>query len=279
VFATRQGVVKKTEFLAYNTPIKADGIIAIKIRDDDELVAVRRTSGDDEILMISKAGLAVRFHEDDVRSMGRDTSGVRGMTIEGKGNAVLAMDVARDEQEVLVVTEGGFGKRTPVAEYRLTSRGAKGVQTIKFSEKRGGLAAALVVRPHESLVLISANGMVQRTRVEPIRQTGRPAQGVKVMNIREDDQVSAVALIVEDTADEDDIGAVVAEEGPISLDATGGSAEAGPSTDVEEHAPDPEAMLSPDAARAAEASLDGGGETEPDEVDLDDVDGPPTPDA
>src|SRR3712207_4791820 len=98
VFATRQGVVKKTEFLAYNTPIKADGIIAIKIRDDDELVAVRRTSGDDEILMISKAGLAVRFHEEDARPMGRDTSGVRGMNITGEGNAVLAMDVARDEQ-------------------------------------------------------------------------------------------------------------------------------------------------------------------------------------
>ena len=278
-----KGVVKKTKFLAYNTPIKADGIIAIKIRDDDELVAVRRTSGDDEILMISKAGLAVRFHEDDVRAMGRDTSGVRGMNITGKDNAVLAMDVARDEQEVLVVTEGGFGKRTPVSEYRLTSRGAKGVQTIKFSEKRGGLAAALVVRPHESLVLISAEGMVQRTGVEGIRQTGRPAQGVKVMNIRgEDDRVSAVALVVESEADEDaPLGDIVAEEGPISLDASGGGAEAGPSPDdvPEGDVPDPEAMLSEDAARAADPSRDGGGDVEPGEVDLDDVDGPPTPDS
>ena len=280
IFATRKGVVKKTEFLAYNTPIKADGIIAIKIRDDDELVAVRRTSGDDEILMISKAGLAVRFREDDVRAMGRDTSGVRGMNITGKDNAVLAMDVARDEQEVLVVTEGGFGKRTPVAEYRLTSRGTKGVQTIKFSEKRGGLAAALVVRPHEALILISAEGMVQRTGVEGIRQTGRSAQGVKVMNIRDDDRVSAVALVVESEADGDaPLGEVVAEEGPISIGADGGSAEAGPSAEVEEHAPAPEEMLSSDAARAAEAALDGGGDVEPDEVDIDDVDGPPTPEA
>ncbi|HEV2061874.1 MAG TPA: DNA gyrase C-terminal beta-propeller domain-containing protein, partial [Solirubrobacteraceae bacterium] len=278
IFATRQGIVKKTEFLAYNTPIKADGIIAIKIRDDDELVAVRRTSGDDEILMISKAGLAVRFREDDVRAMGRDTSGVRGMNITGKDNAVLAMDVARDEQEVLVVTEGGFGKRTPVSEYRLTSRGTKGVQTIKFSEKRGGLAAALVVRPHEALVLISAEGMVQRTGVEGIRQTGRSAQGVKVMNIRDEDRVSAVALVVESEADADaPLGEVVAGEGPISIAADGGAAEAGPSAEVEEHAPAPEEALSPDAARAAEASLDGGGDVEPDEVDLDDVDGPPTP--
>src|SRR5205085_2000901 len=120
------------------------------------------------------------FHEDDVRSMGRDTSGVRGMNIDGSsGNAVLAMDVARDEQDLLVVTVGGYGKRTEVGEYRLTSRGAKGVKTITFSEQRGGLAAALVVREHESLVLISTNGMVQRTGVRGINRYGRAAQGVK----------------------------------------------------------------------------------------------------
>ena len=215
VFATRNGIVKKTEFLAYNTPIKADGIIAINIRDDDELVAVRETSGDDEILMISREGLAVRFHEDGLRPMGRATSGVRGMNVAGKDNAVLAMDIARDEQEVLVVTENGFGKRTAVSEYRKTSRGAKGVQTIKFSEKRGGLAAALVVRPHEELVFISENGMVQRTGVAGIRQTGRAAQGVTVMNVRDDDRVSAVALIVES---DDETAAKVAGEAPPAGD-------------------------------------------------------------
>ncbi len=223
VFATRKGTIKKTEFLAYNTPIKADGIIAINIRDDDELVAVRRVDEGDEILMISKEGLAVRFSEADARSMGRDTSGVRGMTIEGD-NEVLAMDVARDEQEVLVVTENGFGKRTSVDEYRKTSRGAKGVQTIKFSEKRGGLAAALVVRQHQELVFISQEGMVQRTGVRGIRQTGRAAQGVTVMNVREDDRVSAVALVVESDSS---TAAVVesdapATDGPIDLSATSG---------------------------------------------------------
>ena len=202
VFATRNGQIKKTEFGAYNTPIKADGIIAINIRDDDELVTVRRTGGDDEILMVSREGLAVRFHEDQVRAMARDTTGVRGMNVQGNGNAVLAMDVARDEQELLVVTENGFGKRTSVDQYRKTSRGAKGVQTIKFSEKPGGLAAALVVRPHEELVFISENGMVQRTGVAGIRQTGRAAQGVRLMNVRDDDRVSAVALVVESEADE-----------------------------------------------------------------------------
>jgi DNA gyrase subunit A len=110
------------------------------------------------------------------------------------------MDVARDDQEVLVVTENGFGKRTPVSEYRKTSRGAKGVQTIKFSEKRGGLAAALVVRPHQELLFISQEGMVQRTGVRGIRQTGRAAQGVTLMNVRDDDRVSAVALVVESEA-------------------------------------------------------------------------------
>ena len=210
VFATRRGQIKKTEFGAYNTPIKADGIIAINIRDDDELVAVRRTSGDDEILMISREGLAVRFHEDETRPMGRDTSGVRGMNVEGEGNEVLAMDVARDDQELLVVTENGFGKRTGVDQYRKTSRGAKGVQTIKFSERRGGLAAALVVRPHQELVFISESGMVQRTSVSGIRQTGRAAQGVTLMNVRDDDRVSAVALVVESEAD---TGAPVADIG------------------------------------------------------------------
>jgi DNA gyrase subunit A len=211
VFATRNGTVKKTEFAKYNTPIKADGIIAIKIGDDDELVAVRRVDPGEEILLISKEGLAVRFAEEDARAMGRDTGGVRGMNISGEGNQVLTMDVARDDQEVLVVTENGFGKRTPVSEYRKTSRGAKGVQTIKFSERRGGLAAALVVRPHQELVFISQEGMVQRIGVRGIRQTGRAAQGVTLMNVREEDRVSAVALVVES---ETSTAAAVAEGAP-----------------------------------------------------------------
>jgi len=282
IFATRKGQVKKTEFLKYNTPIKADGIIAISIRDDDELVAVRRVDEDDEILMVSRAGLAVRFAESDARPMGRDTAGVRGMNIEGDDNAVLAMDVARDDMDVLVVTEGGYGKRTSVGEYRLTSRGAKGVKTITFSESRGGLAAALVVREHHELVLISSNGMVQRTGVRGINRYGRSAQGVKVMNVRDEDKVSAVALVVESEADAEDaatLSDVVAEQGPLELDASGGSAEAGPAVPGE-HAPDPSAMLSPDAAKAGEAALDPGSELldEPDEVDLDATDGPPTPD-
>jgi DNA gyrase subunit A len=209
MFATRKGMVKKTEFLAYNTPIKADGIIAIKINDDDELVAARRTSGDDDILIVSHDGNAVRFHESDVRSMGRDTAGVRGMNVSQKDNSVLAMDVARDDQDLLVITENGYGKRTTVSEYRKTKRGAMGVKTITLTESKGGLAGALVVREHEDLLFISSGGMVQRTSVRGINRYGRASQGVRVMNLKDDDLVSAVALVV-DSGDE--TAAPVADE-------------------------------------------------------------------
>jgi DNA gyrase subunit A len=201
VFATRKGMIKKTEFLAYNTPIKADGIIAIKIRDDDELVAVRRTSGEDDIIMVSRSGQAARFNEDKVRSMGRDTGGVRGMNVERGDNRVLAMDVVRPDTELLVVTENGYGKRTAIEEYPIKGRGTMGVKTIGLTERKGGLAGALIVREHHDLVFISQNGMVQRTSVRGISKQGRPAQGVRVMNLRDDDQVSAVALVMETTTD------------------------------------------------------------------------------
>jgi DNA gyrase subunit A len=213
VFATRKGIVKKTDFLAYNTPIKADGIIAINIRDDDELIAVRRTSGTDDILMVSRSGQAARFSEDAVRAMGRDTSGVRGMNVSQKGNALLAMDVARDDQELLVVTENGYGKRTPIPEYPVKGRGTMGVKTITLTENKGALAGALVVREHQELVFISQNGMVQRTSVRGINRYGRASQGVKVMNIRDDDQVSAVALIVESEAQDAESTAAELESG------------------------------------------------------------------
>jgi DNA gyrase subunit A len=200
VFATRNGTIKKTELGVYNTPIKADGIIAINIRDDDELLAVRAVDPGEEIIMVSRAGLTVRFAESDVRSMGRDTTGVRGMNV-GKQGRVIAMDVARDDMDLLVVTENGYGKRTQIGQYRKTNRGAKGVKTIGLTEQKGALAGALVVREHQELVFISVGGMVQRTAAGGISQQGRSATGVRVMNLKEDDVVSAVALVV-DTGDE-----------------------------------------------------------------------------
>ncbi len=220
VFATRKGMVKKTEFGAYNTPIKADGIIAINIRDDDELIAVRRTSGNDDIIMVSRSGQAARFNEDKARPMGRDTSGVRGMNVSQKGNAVLAMDVARDDDELLVVTENGYGKRTSISDYPVKGRGTMGVKTISLTENKGALAGALVVREHQELVFISQNGMVQRTSVRGINRYGRSSQGVRVMNIRDEDRVSAVALVVESEAV---TAAPVAGDGtPAGADGDGG---------------------------------------------------------
>jgi DNA gyrase subunit A len=201
VFATRKGQIKKTEFGAYNTPIKADGIIAIKIRDDDELVAVRRTSGDDDIIMVSRSGQAARFNEDEVRPMGRDTAGVKGMNVDRGDNCVLAMDVVRPDTELLVVTDGGYGKRTAIEEYPVKGRGTMGVKTISLTQRKGALAGALIVREHHDLVFISQNGMVQRTGVRGISKQGRPAQGVRLMNLRDDDRVSAVALVMETSAD------------------------------------------------------------------------------
>jgi DNA gyrase subunit A len=208
VFATRKGTIKKTELAAYNTPIKADGIIAINIRDDDELLAVRAVDEGDEVIMVSRAGLTVRFAESDARAMGRDTTGVRGMEVSSGDpahpNEVIAMDVARDDMDLLVVTENGYGKRTPIDQYRKTSRGAKGVKTIGLTERKGGLAGALVVREHHELVFISVGGMVQRTSAAGISRQGRSATGVRVMNLKDEDAVSAVALVVEGDEGEDE---------------------------------------------------------------------------
>jgi DNA gyrase subunit A len=215
VFATRGGTVKKTELQAYNTPIKADGIIAIKIRDDDELLAVRAVDPDDEVIMVSRAGLAVRFAESDARAMGRDTTGVRGMDV-GTGGRVIAMDVARDDMDLLVVTENGYGKRSQIADYRKTHRGAKGVKTIGLTERKGALAGALVVREHQELVFISVGGMVQRTAAGGISRQGRSATGVRVMNLKDEDLVSAVALVVEGADETDEPEGTPAQNGAVA---------------------------------------------------------------
>ncbi len=195
VMATRGGLVKKTEFEAYNTVLKADGIIAINIRDDDELIAVRHSNGNDDILLVSESGQAIRFNESNVRPMGRATSGVKGMTLT-KGDKVLSMNVAKDDADLFVVTDGGFGKRTHISDYPRHGRGGKGVRTIKHTEAKGTLIAARVVRDNHELVLISADGTVIRIPVKDVSCMGRSTQGVRVMNLRKGDRVSAVARVV-----------------------------------------------------------------------------------
>jgi len=198
LFATRNGVVKKTEFKDYDTVLKADGIIALKIRDGDELVGVRLTNGDDEVLMVSRNGQAVRFSEHDVRAMGRVASGVAGMKLR-KGDEVIAVAIARNEQDLLVVTENGFGKRTRVEEYPTKGRGTMGVLTIRYTEARGRLAGSMIVRDGYEVMLISRDGTVIRTAVDGISRMGRSTQGVRLMNLRGDDTVSSIARVTETT--------------------------------------------------------------------------------
>jgi len=195
ILGTRGGIVKKTLFASYNTKLKADGIIAIKIREDDELLAVRNTSGDDDIMMISRLGQAIRFHEADVRPTGRSASGVHGMRLR-KGDEVIAMDIARDDSDLFVITENGFGKRTPISEYRITGRGGIGVRTIALTDRKGYLVGVKVVRENHEIMLQSRDGVMIRVRADGISRHGRATQGVKVMNMREGDVVSAIARMV-----------------------------------------------------------------------------------
>ena len=195
ILGTRNGIVKKTLFASYNTKLKADGIIAIKIREDDELLAVRNTSGDDDIMMISRLGQAIRFHEADVRPTGRSASGVHGMRLR-KGDEVISMDIARDDSDLFVITENGFGKRTPISEYRITGRGGLGVRTVALTDRKGYLVGVKVVRENHEIMLQSRDGVMIRVRADGISRHGRATQGVKVMNMREGDVVSAIARMV-----------------------------------------------------------------------------------
>ncbi len=203
LFATKRGVVKKTEFKEYNTPLKADGIIAIRMRDDDELVGVRLSTGDDDVLMVSRGGQAIRFHERDVRPMGRPASGVQGMRLR-PGDEVIEVDIAKDDSCLLVVTENGWGKRTRIADYPVKGRGGLGVQTAKLVEGKGKLAGARIVRDGMQVMLISNAGTVIRIPVDGIKRSGRATQGVIVMRLREGEQVSSLALVA--AGDEDTSG-------------------------------------------------------------------------
>jgi DNA gyrase subunit A len=196
VLATKRGLVKKTRFEEYNTPLKADGIIAIRLREQDELVSVLHSSGKDDILLVSRKGQATRFTEAQVRAMGRATSGVVGMRLR-KGDEVIAADIARDEADLLVVTSNGYGKRTRIDEYPVKGRGALGVKTVQLTQARGELAGALVVRDGYQVMLMSTGGTVIRVPVEDVKRLGRATQGVIVMRLRRGEHVSTLAPVVE----------------------------------------------------------------------------------
>jgi DNA gyrase subunit A len=193
LFATRNGLVKKTSLEAYNRS-RRDGIIAINLRDNDELIAVRRVTRDQNVVMVSAEGKAIMWNEDDARPMGRDTMGVKGMNLKA-GDHVLGMEIAPLESELFVVTERGYGKRTKMGEYPTQKRGGMGVKTIQVTPKKGRLAGMKIVMPGHELMLISEEGVVIRVNAEDISMLGRSTQGVKVMNVSETDRVTAIARV------------------------------------------------------------------------------------
>jgi DNA gyrase subunit A len=195
MFCTRKGIVKKTLFGSYNTPLKSDGIIAINIAAADELIAVRNTSGDDDMLMVSRLGQGIRFHESGVRPTGRNTSGVRGMRLR-KGDELISMDIARDDSDLFLVTDNGYGKRTPILDWRVQGRGGQGVIAIRLTDRKGYLVGVRMVRDNHEIMLQSRDGVVIRMAASDISRQGRTATGVRVMNMREGDVVSAIARMV-----------------------------------------------------------------------------------
>jgi DNA gyrase subunit A len=213
VLATKNGIVKKTRFLEYATPLKTEGIIAIRLRGADELVAVLHSSGDDDILLVSRKGQAVRFHEREARPMGRATSGVIGMKLR-KDDEVIAASLAHNDADLLVVTENGFGKRTRLDRYQPKGRGIYGVKTVQLTEARGQLAGALVVRDGYQVMLISTGGTVIRMPVDGIRRAGRATQGVIVMRLREGEKISTLAPVMEQANGVGEDGAEPVEQSP-----------------------------------------------------------------
>lgn len=191
MFATANGTVKKTAMSAYDRT-RHDGIIAINLRDGDELVNVRRVREGDKVILVSTDGKAIMFPESDVRPMGRDTSGVRGITLKDDAK-MLGMEITNGNGDLFVITEKGYGKRTPVAEYPEHKRGGQGVYTITMTDKKGNLAACRVVGPQHELMIVSTDGVVIRVKVKDISKLGRSTQGVKVMSVGDSDSVCALA--------------------------------------------------------------------------------------
>ncbi|MFN1835572.1 DNA gyrase subunit A [Balneola sp. MJW-20] len=204
VMCTKEGLVKKTTLEAYSRP-RRDGIIAINIKDDDSLLAAELTDGDSNIILANKSGRAIRFHESDVREMGRNTSGVKGMTL-GKNGEIVDMVVIKNTHEatVLAISENGFGKRSLVEDYREQSRGGKGVITLKVTPKTGNLIALKEVTDNDDLMIITEAGKVIRMNCSGIRTMGRNTQGVRIMRLDSEGAIAAVTRVVNEDEEDDD---------------------------------------------------------------------------
>lgn len=199
-FATRNGIVKKTPLSDYAN-VRKSGIIAINLRDDDEVIGVRLTEGSQDIIMATKHGLSIRFHETDVRTMGRQATGVKGINL-GEGDEVIGMDVVYPDMDVLVVTSRGYGKKTPSDDYRVQSRGGKGIKTINCTGKNGYVVGLKMVHPDDDLMIITNAGVAIRIHVNTISTLSRNTQGVKLINVPEGEEVATVARVVNNDDEE-----------------------------------------------------------------------------
>ncbi|QJD85798.1 DNA gyrase subunit A [Cohnella herbarum] len=190
-FATRNGIVKKTPLDDYSN-IRKVGLIAISLREDDDLIGVKLTDGEREIVMGTSQGMSIRFSEQDVRAMGRSATGVKGIQLD-EDDKVIDMDIVQPDKEVLIVTAKGYGKRTPMTEYRIQTRGGKGIKTLNVTEKNGVIVGLKVVQDDEDLMIMTSSGTLIRTSMSGINTMGRITQGVKLINIRDEDSVATVA--------------------------------------------------------------------------------------
>ena len=193
-FVTKKGIVKRTAIKEYAN-IRTNGINAINLREDDELLSVGLTDGTKDIILGASNGKAIRFDENDARTMGRTTSGVRGMDLHENDEVVGAAIISSDDEEILIITENGFGKRTNVSEYRKQIRGGKGVKTLNVTEKNGKLSTLRVVSDDQDLIVVSDKGVVIRTHIDQISRTKRATQGVRIIRLRPDQKVSTIALV------------------------------------------------------------------------------------
>lgn len=192
MFATASGMVKKTSMKLYDRT-RRDGLIAINLKENDKLISVKRVAEGEKVVMVSSAGKAIMWDESEVRAMGRDTMGVRGMTVNADAR-VLGMEIAHEGSDLFVITELGYGKRTPISEYPEHHRGGQGVYTITMTSKKGLLAAMKIVDPEDEIMIITEEGVVVRTAVSGVSELGRSTQGVHVMNVADKDKVTAVAI-------------------------------------------------------------------------------------
>jgi DNA gyrase subunit A len=198
VFSTKLGQIKKTSFSEYDKS-RREGFIAINLREGDELVRVVETHGDDDVFLVTQSGMTIRFSEQDVRAMGRDAAGVRGVRLKA-GDQVVSCDIARDEADILIVTDAGYGKRTKVERFNRQARGGQGVRGIRLTARRGRVVAAFMAGLEDEILLISTSGVVIRTAVREIASQGRDATGVRVMNLDGGDAVAAVAPVAGEVA-------------------------------------------------------------------------------